>query len=153
MNFVKATLFALLLVALLAPVLLAPVSAPPVSAGDIHRCVEHDHRTDYSKGCAEGNERCGSVCFYAVCHRCTKAFHCHNHRHCDDDGNCSNHCHRHEHHESPCTVWHWNIYGGLPDPGASYPPGPILDPHPIDKRADRYAADPDRYDAPNLNDS
>ena len=148
MNFVKAALFALLLV-----VLLLPLSAPPpVSAGTIHRCPEHDHRTDYSAGCAAENTRCGSICFYAVCHQCTVGSHCHNHKHCDGDGNCSNHCHRHEHHESPCTLWHWNINGGLPDPGLSYPPGPVKD-HPTDKRTDKYADAPDRYDAPNLNDS
>ena len=147
MNFVKAALFALLLVALL-----VPVSAPPVSAGTIHRCPEHDHRTDYSQSCAAHpeNTRCGSFCFYAVCHQCTVGSHCHNHRHCSGDS-CSNHCHRHEHHESPCTLWHWNIYGGLPDPGLSYPPGPVRN-HPTDRRADRYGA-PDRYEAPNLNDS
>ena len=126
MNFVKAALFALLLA-----VLLLPVSAPSVSAGTEHRCEEEEHETDYSLGCASGNTRCGSICFYAVCHRCTPGRHSHG---CDDDGNCSSH----RHHESPCTLWHWNIYGGLPDPG----PGA----HPTDRRADRY-------DAPNLNDS
>ena len=147
MNFVKVALFALLLVALL-----VPVSTPSVSAGGIHRCVEH--HTDYSVGCAANpeNTRCGSFCFYAVCHRCTKAYHCedHYHRHCNADG-CWNHCHPHEHHESPCTVWHWNIYGGLPDPGGIYPPGPVYD-HEPDKRADEYR-DHDKYEAPNLNDS
>ena len=147
MNFVKVALFALLLVALL-----VPVSTPSVSAGGIHRCEEH--HTDYSVGCAANpeNTRCGSFCFYAVCHRCTKAYHCegHYHTHCNEDS-CWDHCHRHEHHESPCTVWHWNIYGGLPDPGGIYPPGPVYD-HEPDKRADEYR-DHDKYEAPNLNDS
>ena len=151
MNFIKAALFAILLV-----VVLLPVSISSVSAGTIHRCEEHDHRTDYSEGCAAENERCGSICFYAVCHQCTVGSHCHSHRHCDSEGNCWNHCHRHEHHESPCTLWHWNIDGGLPDPGASYPPGPVLA-HQTDIRKDRYG-DPDlesgrNYEAPNLNDS
>ena len=150
MNFVKAALFAILLV-----VLLLPVSAPPVvSAGGIHRCAEH--HVDYSVGCAAEDTRCGSFCFYAVCHQCTVGHHCHNHRHCNSEGNCWNHCHLHEHHESPCTVWHWNIYGGLPDPGQSVPPGVVLE-HTPDKREDKYR-DPDlesgsNYEAPNLNDS
>ena len=151
MNFVKAALFAILLVVLLLPVLLFPVSAPSV-LGWSDKCVEH--HTDYSVGCAANpeNKRCGSVCFYAVCHKCEEGSHCHNHPHCDGEGNCSDHCHREEHHISPCTVWHWNIFGGLPDPGEISPPGEVL-PHPPDERDDKYAADPDRYDAPNLNDS
>ena len=128
MNFVKVSLFALLLV-----LLLAPVSTPPVSAGTEHRCEEEQHETDYSLDCASENTRCGSFCFYAVCHRCTSGRHSHG---CDDDGNCSSH----RHHESPCTLWHWNIHGGAPDPG----PGP--EDHPIDEREDEY-------DAPNLNQS
>ena len=139
MTFVKVALFALLLVALL-----APVSAPPVSAGTIHRCVEHDHRTDYSQGCAEENTRCGSFASTPCAINATVGSHCHNHRHCSENG-CSNHCHRHVHHESPCTLWHWNIYGGLPDPGLSYPPGPVRN-HPIDERDDEY-------DAPHLSES
>ena len=148
MNFVKVALFALLLVALL-----VPVSTPSVSAGTDERCKEH--HTDYSVGCrAEPeNTRCGSFCFYAVCHECTVGYHCeeHYHEHCDADGNCWDHCHPHEHHESLCTVWHWNIYGGLPDPGEIVPPGEVLD-HQTDTRADKFR-DHGKYEAPNLNDS
>ena len=130
MIFVKVAAFALLLV-----VLLAPLSTPPVSAGTEHRCPEE--HTDYRPACAAHpeNTRCGSFCFYAVCHICTPGSHCHNHQHCSDNG-CSNHCHRHIHHESPCTLWHWNIYN-LPDPGLV---------HPVTQRMDDY-------DAPHLSES
>ena len=76
MNFVKVALFALLLVALL-----VPVSTPSVSAGTDERCEEH--HTDYSVGCRANpeNTRCGSFCFYAVCHECTVGYHCEGHYH------------------------------------------------------------------------
>ncbi len=123
MNFVKAAaLFALLLVALL-----VPVSTPSVSA-HLERCPEH--HTDYSQFCDSRSTRCGSFCFYAVCHECTPW----RHRHSCGEG-CS---YYHTGHRSPCTLWHWNIYGGLPDPG----PGN----HRTDEREDEY-------DAPHLNQS
>ena len=123
MNFVKVALFALLLV-----LLLAPVSAPPSVSAHPDLCKEH--HTNYAAGCASENTRCGSFCFYAVCHECQDR----SHTVCDDDGNCSTHYY----HESPCRdgFWHWNIFPH-PDPG--------LD-HQIDEREDEY-------DAPNLNDS
>ena len=144
MNFIKAALFAILLV-----VLLLPVSAPPPASAhsDMDSCVEHEHWQDYSVGCAAENTRCGSVCFYAVCHECTPW----RHKHCstDSDGNTSCYTHVAGAHKSPCLYgsWHWNIYPH-PDPGLN---------HPVDVREDRYG-DPDleswnEHEAPNLNDS
>ena len=138
MNLVKAALFALLLVAVL-----LPVSAPsPASAHLAEGCRDSSgkpHHYDYSQGCVGDNTRCGSVCFYAVCHTCTPW----THTHCSGSGD-DRVCWSHTGHKSPCTVWHWNIFGGLPDQGLV---------HPIeDVRKDRYGY-PDKYEAPNLNDS
>ena len=144
MNFIKVALFAILLVVLLLPVLLLPVS-PPSVLGWSDKCVEHEHWKDYSGGCAAEpeNTRCGSFCFYAVCHECTLG----THEHCSTDSDGNTTCYTQSHHISPCTLWHWNIYPH-PDPGLS---------HPVDLRDDKYR-DPDlesgkNYEAPNLNDS
>ena len=144
MNFIKVALFAILLVVLLLPVLLLPVS-PPSVLGWSDKCVEHEHWKDYSGGCAAEpeNTRCGSFCFYAVCHECTLG----THQHCSTDSDGNTTCYTQSHHISPCTLWHWNIYPHS-DPGLS---------HPVDLRDDKYR-DPDlesgkNYEAPNLNDS
>ena len=136
MNFVKVALFALLLVAVLLPVSTPSVSTPLVSA-HLEACKDGEgkpHHYNYSQECAAENTRCGSFCFYAVCHTCTPWTHTHS---CGED--CS---YSHTGHKSPCTLWHWNIFPH-PDPGLT---------HPIDKRTDRYRAS-DRYEAPNLNES
>ena len=137
MIFVKVAVFALLLVVLLAPVSVPSVSTPTVSS-HWERCRDAEgkpHHYDYSQDCDAVQLRCGSFCFYAVCHECTPWIHYHNHRHCSEDG-CWNHRHRHVGHQSPCTLWHWNIYN-LPDPGLV---------HPVTQRIDNY-------DAPHLSES
>ena len=120
MNFIKAALFAILLV-----VLLLPVSAPSVVGwhgytGAMRRMgMPRSILLTMPRAVASLAITPGvvpSVSTLCVT-TCTPGSHCHNHQHCDSDGNCSNHCHRHVHHESPCTLWHWNIHGGLPDPG------------------------------------
>ena len=143
MNFVKAALFAILLVAVL-----LPVSAPSPASAHLEGCSDSSgkpHHYDYSQGCAAEpeNTRCGSFCFYAVCHTCTPW----RHEHCSTDSDGNTTCYSHTGHKSPCTLWHWNIYPHS-DPGLS---------HPVDLRDDKYR-DPDlesgkNYEAPNLNDS
>ena len=66
-----------------------------------------EYNTDYSLKCMPRSDtECGRMCFYAVCVKCTDAYH--PHTRCDAEGNCWTVMQRHG--ESPCEKWLWYLW-------------------------------------------